>query len=59
LISQERDGVASHYHYDGQGSTLALTNKESEITDEYAYNAFGETTTEIGPPQQNLWVNFG
>ena len=44
LISQERDGVASYYHFDGQGSTLALTNKDGDITDEYAYDAFGETT---------------
>jgi RHS repeat-associated protein len=48
LISQERDGVARYYHFDGQGSTLALTNKDGDITDEYAYNAFGETTEENG-----------
>ena len=48
LISQERDGVVSYYHFDGQGNTLALTNKEAEVSDEYAYNAFGETTEQSG-----------
>jgi hypothetical protein len=46
LISQERDGVASYYHFDGQGSTLALTNKDGDITDEYAYSAYGDKTEE-------------
>jgi hypothetical protein len=42
LISQDRDGVAIYYHFDGQGSTLALSNENGDVTDEYAYNAFGE-----------------
>jgi RHS repeat-associated protein len=48
LISQEREGVASYFHFDGQGSTLALTNEVAEVTDKYAYSAFGETTEQSG-----------
>ncbi|MEQ8787151.1 MAG: RHS repeat-associated core domain-containing protein [Pirellulaceae bacterium] len=53
LISQERDGVASYYHYDGQGSTLALTDEAGEVTDEYSYSAFGETTKQIGTTENS------
>ena len=48
VISQRRDGQDSVYHYDGQGSTLALTNANGDVTDTYAYNAFGEVTARTG-----------
>jgi RHS repeat-associated protein len=32
----------SYYHYDGQGSTLCLTNENGDVTDQYAYTAYGE-----------------
>lgn len=41
LISQHRDGKSSFYHYDGQGNTLALTDENGDVTDRYAYSAFG------------------
>lgn len=41
LISQERGGNASYYHYDGQMSTRLLTNAAGQATDTYAYDAFG------------------
>jgi hypothetical protein len=49
LISQERDGATSYYHFDGQGSTLALTNADAVITNEYGYSAFGDVTEAYFP----------
>lgn len=48
LISQNRGHVVSQYHFDPQGSTLALTNDNQQITDTYAYSAFGEVTERTG-----------
>ena len=48
VVSQRRNGVDSVYHTDGQGSTLALTNAAGDVTDTYAYNAFGEVTARTG-----------
>ena len=48
LISQNRGGVVSQYHFDPQGSTLALTDDNQNVTDTYAYNAFGEVTEHTG-----------
>lgn len=48
VISQERNGVTSYYHYDGQGNTVALTDDNCNITDTYSYNAFGETIASTG-----------
>ena len=36
VISQERNGVTSYYHYDGQGSTLALTDDNGNILTDIA-----------------------
>ncbi len=41
LISQQRGGISSYYHYDGIGSTRALTSSSETITDTYSYEAFG------------------
>jgi RHS repeat-associated protein len=48
LISQNRGGVESQYHFDPQGSTLALTDDSQQVTDTYAYTAFGEVTEHTG-----------
>lgn len=48
LISQNRGGVDSQYHFDPQGSTLALTDDNQNVTDTYAYSAFGEVTEKTG-----------
>jgi RHS repeat-associated protein len=47
LISQTEvalDGIAtnSFYHYDGLGTTRALSDASGSITDRYSYTAFGE-----------------
>src|ERR1051325_5544301 len=48
VISQNRGGVESQYHFDPQGSTLALTDDNQQVTDTYAYSAFGEVTARTG-----------
>ncbi len=48
VISQERNGVTSYYHYDGQGSTVALTDDNENVTDTYVYSAFGELVSSTG-----------
>lgn len=48
LISQHRDGVSRFHHFDGQGNTTSLTDKDGNVTDTYAYNAFGEVTEHTG-----------
>jgi RHS repeat-associated protein len=48
LISQNRGGVKSYYHYDGLGSTRLLTDTTGLISDKYAFYAFGLTLYAIG-----------
>ncbi|HUP77904.1 MAG TPA: RHS repeat-associated core domain-containing protein, partial [Pirellula sp.] len=48
VISQERNGVTSYYHYDGQGNTVALTDDNENVTDAYIYSAYGELVSSTG-----------
>ena len=48
IISQNRGGVESQFHYDAQGSTLAVTDDNQNVTDTFAYTAFGEVTERTG-----------
>jgi RHS repeat-associated protein len=48
IISQNRGGVESQFHYDAQGSTLAVTDDNHNVTDTFAYTAFGEITERTG-----------
>jgi RHS repeat-associated protein len=48
LISQDRGGTRSYYHADALGSTRALTNDAGEVTDTYAYGAFGDESNSTG-----------
>jgi RHS repeat-associated protein len=43
----------SFYLYDGLGSTRALTNSSGNLSDEYAYDAFGQTLSESGNTDNN------
>lgn len=53
LISQERDGAGSYYHYDGLGSTRHLTDVAGDITDSYTYEAFGNLLNSAGTTENN------
>jgi RHS repeat-associated protein len=48
VISQHREGQSSFFHYDAQGSTLAVTDNNQQITDTIAYSAFGQGTEQSG-----------
>jgi hypothetical protein len=48
VISQNRGGVESQCHYDAIGSTLAVTDDNQNVTDTFAYTAFGEVTERTG-----------
>lgn len=48
VISQRRGGQESYYHYDGPKSTLALTDSNGNVTDTYAYSAFGDVIALTG-----------
>jgi RHS repeat-associated protein len=41
LVSTNREGTKRYYHFDGLGSTGALTDTNETITDTYSYSAFG------------------
>jgi len=53
LISSNREGVKRYFHFDGLGSTRALTDSSGNVTDTYEYNAFGvlesSTGTSVNP----------
>jgi RHS repeat-associated protein len=53
LISQNRGGVVSYYHYDGQMSTRNLTGASELVTDTYAYDAFGILLAQTGTTVNN------
>jgi RHS repeat-associated protein len=48
LISQDRGGSVSYYHYDGLGSTRVLTDGSESTTDSYTYEAFGSLIRSTG-----------
>jgi RHS repeat-associated protein len=50
----------SYYHYDGLGSTLCLTDENGDVTDNYAYMAFGEEVdTGAANPTRNPFRYIG
>ena len=51
LIAQSRAGVTAFYHGDALGSTRLLTDAAGNVTDQYLYDAFGETEAESGPTE--------
>jgi RHS repeat-associated protein len=53
LVSQNRIGVLSFYHYDGLGSVRQLSNSSGQVTDSYTYDAFGTVLASTGSTQNN------
>ncbi|MEX1098089.1 MAG: RHS repeat-associated core domain-containing protein [Planctomycetales bacterium] len=53
LISQRRGSDTSYYHFDGLGSTRALTDSSQQVTDTNLYDAWGvekaSTGTTVNP----------
>ena len=48
LLSQNRNGVTSYYHYDGRGDTVALTDDSGNVTDTKEYDAWGNVVASTG-----------
>ena len=53
LISQNRNGAASYYHYDGQLSIRMLTDENETITDDFTYDAYGNLTGQNGATENS------
>ena len=47
-ISQHRDGDSSFHHFDGIHNTAGLTDGTGTVTDEYQFDAFGESRSSTG-----------
>jgi RHS repeat-associated protein len=57
LLSQHRGSQTSYYHFDGLGSTRALTNQAGTVSDTYAYTAFGEQVATTGATENPFrWI---
>ena len=52
LIARVAAGSAHYYHFDALGSTRLLTDDSGVKTDEYSYDAWGNTTHETGTTAQ-------
>src|SRR4051812_274773 len=48
LISQRRAGAEMCYHFNAQGSVIALSAADQQTTDTYSYTAFGQRSEHIG-----------
>ena len=59
-ISTNREGTKRYFHFDGLGSTWALTDENENVTDNYGYSAFGVTVsaTSTNGPSTNP-MRFG
>ncbi len=52
IVPSGASETVQYYHYDEQGSILFLTNASGVVTDKYAYDDWGNTTSHTGPTQQ-------
>ncbi len=41
-------GTSTFYHYDGLGSTVAVTDEDEQVVESYSYDAFGDVTVHTG-----------
>ncbi|SFL91172.1 Ig-like domain-containing protein [Marinobacter zhejiangensis] len=53
LLVQQRSGATSYYLYDGHGSTRALADEGSTVTDTYHYDAFGVLLARAGDTEND------
>ena len=58
LLSQNRNGVTSYYHYDGRGDTVALTDDAGNNTDTKEYDAWGNVIASTGSTPTE-YASFG
>lgn len=48
LLAQTQGGQGTFYHYDGLGSTRALSTNLGVLSDTYSYKAFGDLSSQSG-----------
>jgi hypothetical protein len=48
LLWTDRQGTKRYYHFDGEGSTRALTDSSQNVTETYKYTSFGELIAATG-----------
>lgn len=48
LVSQQRSGQSTFYHFDVLGSAAALTTSTQTVSDSYTYRAFGDIAASSG-----------
>jgi len=48
LVSENRGGQESQYHFDALGSTRALSNSAQTVTDRFTYDAWGDALSRTG-----------
>ncbi len=57
LVSQQRSGQTSYFHFDALGSTRLLTNDLQLATDTYTYDAWGNEISSMGSTVNSYrWV---
>ena len=57
LLSENRGGTESYHHYDALGSTTFLTDAAGNVTDTFAYDAWGNQVSRTGTtPTPYTWV---
>jgi hypothetical protein len=57
LISQNRGGTKSYYHFDALGSTRELTDENENVTDTNMYDAWGVNVASSGTTENPFrWV---
>jgi RHS repeat-associated protein len=54
VISQHRSAQSSFFHYDALGSALGVTDEAQNVTDTFAYTAFGGVTERAGTTESRL-----
>jgi len=55
LISRiTANGSVAYYHYDPRGNSISLTDANGEITDNYAYDTFGQLVNKSGPSSNSF-----
>jgi RHS repeat-associated protein len=48
LLSQDRSGAKTFFHFDGESTTSALTDANENITDTFIFTAYGEEVARTG-----------
>ncbi|MGH2914980.1 MAG: RHS repeat-associated core domain-containing protein [Solirubrobacteraceae bacterium] len=59
LIDERTPSGTYNYLYDGNGDIIALTDSSGHLVDQYAYDPYGNTTTNIGSVANSFGYHAG